>query len=70
MRIIIEHNGVKRVLEGDGFNICGSAVDLRRIADAIQSDDLAIYGWVKVRDTKPDPHFAGANVEPLPWGKP
>jgi len=68
MRIVIEHHKIKRKLEGDGFNICGSREDLQRIADQLTEalEEDFYYGWVRIRDLKPDEHSA-PNSEPLPW---
>jgi len=68
MKIIIEHYGTKRVIEGDGFNICGSAEDLNAIASQIQESvrDSACYGWHEIREKSSDPHLA-RNEPPLPW---
>ena len=68
MKICIEHNGIKRLIEGTGFNICASAEDLKTIADAI-ADRLSEnpgYGWLKIRDPLPDEHCA-PDTKPIPW---
>jgi len=69
MKIIIEHYGVKRKLEGTGFNLCGSQKELMEIADQIkkQAGESFHYGWIQIRDSLPDDHFSGPNSVPLPW---
>jgi len=70
MKIIIEHDHVKRELSGTGFNICGSREDLMRITETIQSHIIGTsfgYGWIKVRDDGLDEHSAGPNSETRPW---
>ena len=67
MKIIIEHNGVKRSIEGTGFNICALPEDLRIIAETITREDMSGYGWVKIRDQKSDEHAAKPNTPPLSW---
>jgi hypothetical protein len=71
MNIIISHNGVKRAISGDGFNICGSGEDLKRVAEqileAVNSDPRMSYGWIEVRDRIPDKHSAGSGTKPLTW---
>jgi hypothetical protein len=67
MKIIIEHNGIKRIIEGTGFNICASPEDLKTIAETITSEDPKGYGWMKIRDPQPDEHSAPSNTKPIPW---
>lgn len=69
MKIVIEHLQVKRELCGNGFNICGSREDLLRIAYQIKekAEHGFGYGWVEVRDLKPDEHFSGPDTPPRPW---
>jgi hypothetical protein len=69
MRIIIEHNGIKREIVGSGFNICGSPEDLDRIADIITRKNPQGFGWVQIRDPMPDEHSAKPNTPPLPWAQ-
>lgn len=70
MKIVIEHKKMKREINGTGFNICGSAQDLIRIATEIKrqatSDEFS-YGWILVRDYQEDEHTAGPNSPPLSW---
>ena len=69
MKICIEHKGVKRMIEGTGFNICASADDLRAIAAAIDErlrGNPDGYGWTKIRDPLPDEHSAPESI-PIPW---
>lgn len=70
MKIIIEHYKVKRELNGDGFNICGSLEDLRAIARQIeeQTRNEFTFGWVSIRDEGQDPHIQ-PSTSPLPWAK-
>ena len=69
MKIIIAHKGIKRVIDGDGFNICGNKEDLMVIADQIlrQMHEGFAFGWVEIRDVEPDQHSGKPNTEPLPW---
>ncbi len=67
MKIIIEHAGLKRAISGTGFNICASPEDLRTIAEAITRADMQGYGWLQIRDQKPDDHAATPGTKPLAW---
>jgi hypothetical protein len=67
MKIIIEHKGIKRVIEGTGFNICASAQDIGIIAEAIRRSEMSGFGWIKIREEQPDNHSAAPNTEPIPW---
>lgn len=67
MEIIIEHKGIKRVIEGTGFNICASDQDLETIVNALSHRERHVYGWIKVRDPQPDEHFGGPAIAPRPW---
>jgi hypothetical protein len=69
MKIVIEHHRVKRELNGNGFNICGSREDLIAISDQLRekATDTFAYGWVQIRDPNPDEHFTGPNSQPWPW---
>lgn len=68
MKIVIEHKGVKRQIEGNGFNICGSQNDLLAIAEQIRANaEGMVFGWVKIRDEIPDEHYAGPNIQPKAW---
>lgn len=53
MKIIIEHSKTKREIVGP-FNICGSADDLRNIAEKILSSiegrNSMGYGWVSIHE--------------------
>lgn len=64
MQIIISHSKTKRKING-AFALCGSADDLRRIVDCIQSaiGDGAYYGWVDICE-KTEPL---ANTPPEIW---
>ena len=69
MKIVIEHNRVKREIVGDGFNICASRADFQRRVDVLTQELERpdwVYGWIKVRDVAPDTHSAD-NTSPLPW---
>lgn len=73
MKIIVEHDGVKREIAGS-FNVCGSASDLRSMARQILGGLEAwkevhghdgTFGWVPVLDNRPV--VSVANQKPLPW---
>ena len=68
MNIIIEHFGTKRIIEGDGFNICGDGDELKFIANQILQSVACDprYGWHQIRDKRTDQHTA-PNCEPLNW---
>ena len=68
MKIIISHKGVKRELDGTGFNICACRNDLQQIVKEIELalDRDFSYGWVTVRDPIPDEH-AIKNTQPISW---
>lgn len=68
MKLVIAHNGVKRIIYGTGFNICASREDLETIAEVIAKlPEGFSYGWVKVRDPVKDEHSAGPDTTPSPW---
>ncbi len=67
MKIVISHKGVKREIEGDGFNICASSQDFKTIVDGIQNANVACYGWIRIRDPETDKHCSGPNTPPKPW---
>lgn len=69
MKIIIEHKGLKRSIEGTGFNICASPQDLLTIADTITRENPTNFGWLKIRDPIPDDHSATKTQIPLAWDK-
>jgi hypothetical protein len=72
MKIIIEHKGVQRQIEGTGFNVCGSATDMLAIADQIKAKAESLqfaYGWIQVRDPMPDEHCAGPDTQPKAWNE-
>jgi hypothetical protein len=66
MKIIIEHDTVKREING-AFSVCGSYDDLRRVAreilKTVGEDDHHTFGWVEIHE--PLPCVAGS--KPLPW---
>jgi hypothetical protein len=70
VKILIEHYGLKRALEGTGFNICGSREDLLRIANQIKEradSDQFSYGWIKIRNDEPDEHYARDYPKAIHW---
>lgn len=71
MKIIIEHQRVRRELIGSGFNIYGSREDLLTISNQLRElADTFAYGWVQIRDAKPDEHAAGLHTSAIPWSVP
>ena len=65
MNIIVEHQGVKRIISGP-FNICGTRADFMDLRDQLAQgcvDDFS-YGWVKVRRAE-EP--GKADTKPLHW---
>jgi hypothetical protein len=72
MKIAIEHHGLKRGIEGTGFNICGSRDDLLLIANQIKERadrESFSYGWIKIRHETTDEHSAGGNSATFNWMK-
>lgn len=74
MKIVIEHDGLKRTIDGE-FRICGAADDLVRLAEQItrqaehridSTTGLGSYGWVDIREPiGNDPR--SVNCPPVGW---
>jgi hypothetical protein len=67
MKLVIEHDGVKRVL-GFPLGICGDRAAIEYLVQELQAhlaDEGWCYGWTFIR-----PPYDGAsppNTAPLPW---
>ena len=64
-QIIVDHKGVKRLIEGP-FQICGDRATLRRIAEQIENQlgpDFS-YGWIEIW---PEALRSDPNQVPLDW---
>ena len=69
MKIIIDHDGVKRQIEGV-FGVCGNGNDLKRLAYLIEQrlrdtpdEGRNFFGWIEIFDSVP----MTANTTPGPW---
>ena len=64
MKVIIDHKGIKREIDGS-FQLCLGAGDAGRLIKALQEHyDDGGYGWVEVPDQVP---ASAASTEPIPW---
>lgn len=71
MKIHISHKKIKRLIDGDGFNVCGSRDELLSIAEQLRvkaSEQGFTFGWVKIRDEYPDTHQCAPNSLSFAWG--
>jgi hypothetical protein len=63
MNIVIEHSNTKRVIKGP-FNLCGSHVELRSIAEQILAQIDDGYGWIMIQS---EVQKSLANTRPKEW---
>ncbi len=69
MKIAIDHNGIKREIDGP-FSICVSGADLARIYRKLRKAHKKghFYGWIRIKDNgKMD--SGTPNTKPTPWNK-
>lgn len=66
MKITLDHNGIKRSIDGE-FSICMSRTDMERICILLKNNLMHefSFGWIEIRDNLP---FT-PNQSPLPWHK-
>ena len=65
MKIIIDYNGVKRIIEGP-FSICATRGDFMALREQLSEGCMEdhSYGWVTIRTHENNPSI---NTQPIDW---